>query len=70
MRAPDEWQAVAPRKAGPLFRRVGASSGIGAAALHPDAVHCILAHRAGLARLERAERLSAHALRVGFIIEA
>ena len=72
VRAFDEWQAVARRKAGPLFRRVGAAGGIGTAALHPDAVRRILAHRAGLAglELEGAERLSAHALRVGFITEA
>jgi hypothetical protein len=38
VRAFEEWQVVARRKAGPLFRQVGASGGIGAAALHPDAV--------------------------------
>ena len=72
VRAFDEWQAVARRKAGPLFRRVSTAGGIGEAALHPDAVRRILAHRAGLAGLELAgvERLSAHALRVGFITEA
>ena len=72
VRAFDEWQAVARRKAGPLFRRVSAAGGIGTAALHPDAVRRILAHRARLAGLELAgaERLSAHALRVGFITEA
>jgi len=72
VRAFDAWQAVARCKAGPLFRRVGAAGGIGTAALHPDAVRRILAHRAGLAglELEGAERLSAHALWVGFITEA
>ena len=72
VRAFDDWQAVARRKAGPLFRRVSAAGGIGEAALHPDAVRRILAHRAGQAGLELAgvERLSAHALRVGFITEA
>ncbi len=72
VRAFDDWQAVARRKAGPLFRRVSTAGGIGEAALHPDAVRRILAHRAGLAGLELAgiERLSAHALRVGFITEA
>ncbi len=72
VRALDDWQAVANRKAGPLFRRVGAAGRIGDAALHPDAVRRILAHRAGLAglELEGFGRLSAHALRVGFITEA
>ena len=72
VRAFDDWQAVAKRKAGPLFRRVSAAGRIGDAALHPDAVRRILAHRAGLAglELEGFGRLSAHALRVGFITEA
>jgi len=72
MRAFDDWQAVARRKAGPVFRRISTAGRIGDAALHPDAVRRILAHRAGLAGLELAgfERLSAHALRVGFITEA
>jgi len=72
VRALDDWQAVANRKAGPLFRRVSAADRIGDAALHPDAVRRILAHRAGLAglELEGFGRLSAHALRVGFITEA
>jgi len=72
VRAFDDWQAVANRKAGPLFRRVSAADRIGDAALHPDAVRRILAHRAGLAglELEGFGRLSAHALRVGFITEA
>ncbi len=48
---------MAQRAAGPLFRRIGAGGAIGAAAL------------AGLA-LEGFGRLSAHALRVGFITEA
>jgi integrase len=68
----EAWQAVARRKAGPLFRRVGAAGRIGAAALHPDAVRRILAHRVGLAGItvDGFGRLSAHALRVGFITAA
>ena len=66
------WQAVAKRRAGPLFRRVSKGGRIGSAALHPDAVRQILAQRARMAGLESevCERLSAHALRVGFITEA
>ena len=72
VRAFDEWQAVAKHKAGPLFRRISTGDGIGNTALHPDAVRRILAHRIGMAGLtqEGFERLSAHALRVGFITEA
>ena len=72
VRAFNEWQAVARRKTGPLFRRISTAGRIGENALHPDAVRRILAHRAGLAGLKLAgvERLSAHALRVGFITEA
>ncbi len=72
VRALDDWQTVARRKAGPLFRRISTADRIGDAALHPDAVRRILAHRAALAGLELQgfERLSAHALRVGFITEA
>jgi integrase len=68
----EAWQAVARRRAGPLFRRISTGGGIGDTALHPDAVRRILAHRiqmAGLA-VEGFERLSAHALRVGFITAA
>ncbi len=72
VRAFEAWQAVAKRRAGPLFRRVSTGDTIGDTALHPDAVRRILAHRAGMAGLsvEGFERLSAHALRVGFITEA
>jgi integrase len=72
VRAFEAWQAVARRRAGPLFRRVSRDGRIGDAALHPDAVRRILAHRAALAGLEvdGFGRLSAHALRVGFITEA
>ena len=71
-RAFEAWQAVARRKAGPLFRRIGSGGRIGEAALHPDAVRRILAQRARMAgiELDGVERLSAHALRVGFITEA
>jgi integrase len=72
VRAFEAWQAVAKRKAGPLFRKISTGDRIGDAALHPDAVRRILAHRiqmAGLS-LEGFDRLSAHALRVGFITEA
>jgi integrase len=72
VRAFAAWQAVARRKAGPLFRRISTGDGIGATALHPDAVRRILAHRVQMAGLtvEGFDRLSAHALRVGFITEA
>ncbi len=71
-RAFEAWQAVARRKAGPLFRRISSAGRIGDAALHPDAVRRILAQRARMAgiELDGFERLSAHALRVGFITEA
>ena len=71
-RAFADWQAVAQRKAGPLFRKISTADRIGEAALHPDAVRRILAYRAGLAGLQMDGfgRLSAHALRVGFITEA
>ncbi|GAB0120358.1 tyrosine-type recombinase/integrase [Acidisoma sp. 7E03] len=66
------WQAVAKRRAGPLFRRISTGGTIGDAALHPDAVRRILDYRCRLAGIvvEGFERLSAHALRVGFITEA
>ncbi len=72
VRAFEAWQAVARRKAGPLFRRISSAGRVGDAALHPDAVRRILAARVRMAGLEIAgfERLSAHALRVGFITEA
>ena len=72
VRAFDAWQAVAKRRAGPLFRRISTRGTIAETALHPDAVRRIIAHRAGLAGVEvdGFERLSAHALRVGFITEA
>ena len=72
VRAFEDWQAVAKRKAGPLFRKVSAEGRIGEAALNPDAVRRILARRIAMAGLEAEgfERMSAHALRVGFITEA
>ncbi len=68
----DAWQAVAKRQAGPLFRRISTRGNIGDAPLHPDAIRRILAHRARMAGLspDGFDRLSAHALRVGFITEA
>jgi integrase len=68
----DAWQAVAKRQAGPLFRRISTRGNIGDAPLHPDAVRRILAHRARMAGFspDGFDRLSAHALRVGFITEA
>jgi integrase len=72
VRAFEAWQAVAQRKAGPLFRKISTGDGIGDTALHPDAVRLILAHRVRMAglTLDGFDRLSAHALRVGFITEA
>ena len=72
VRAFEAWQAVACRKAGPLFRKISIAGGIGEAALHPDAVRRILAHRVQMAGLtvDGFDRLSAHALRVGFITAA
>jgi integrase len=72
VRAFEAWQAVARRRAGPLCRRVSTAGTIGDAALHPDAVRRILARRCRMAGIavEGFDRLSAHALRVGFITEA
>jgi integrase len=72
VRAFEAWQAVAIRKAGPLFRKISTGSGIGDTALHPDAVRRILVYRVAMAGLvvEGFDRLSAHALRVGFITAA
>jgi integrase len=72
VRAFEAWQAVAKRRAGPLFRRISTGDTIGSTALHPDAVRRILAHRVAMAGLtvDGFDRLSAHALRVGFITEA
>ena len=72
VRAFHAWQAVARRKAGPLFRKISTGDRIGDAALNPDSVRRILARRIALAGIEPAgfERLSAHSLRGGFITEA
>jgi integrase len=72
VRAFAAWQAVAKRKAGPLFRRISTGGSIGSTALHPDAVRRILARRVEMAGLvvNTVDRLSAHALRVGFITAA
>ena len=51
VRAFEAWQAVAKRKAGPLFRKISTGDRIGDTALHPDAVRRILAHRVGMAGL-------------------
>jgi integrase len=68
----EAWQEVAKRRAGPLFRRISTGGGIADTALHPDAVRRILNYRIRLAGLsvDGFDRLSAHALRVGFISEA
>jgi len=72
VRAFHAWQAVAKRKAGPLFRRISTGDRIGDTALHPDAVQRILVRRFVMAGLSLTgfDRMSAHALRVGFISEA
>ena len=72
VRAFEAWQAVAKRQAGPVFRRISTAGRIGGVALHPDAIRRILAHRVAMAGLtvDGFDRLSAHALRVGFITEA
>ena len=72
VRAFEAWQAVAKRKAGPLFRPISKGGRIGDAALHPDAIRRILARRAGMAglTLDGFARLSPHGLRAGFITEA
>ena len=72
VRACEAWQAVAKRKAGPLFRPISKGGRIGDAALHPDAIRRILARRAGMAglTLDGFARLSPHGLRAGFITEA
>jgi hypothetical protein len=51
LRAFEAWQAVARRKAGPLFRKVSTGGGIDDTALHPGAVRRILVHRIGMAGL-------------------
>src|SRR5580698_7663422 len=66
LRAFEDWQALAQRSAGPLFRKISPNGRIGGAALHPDSIRRILAHRLGMAGMtpDGFDRLSAHALRV------
>ena len=61
LRAFEDWQAVAQRKAGPLFRKVTASGRVGGTALHPDAVRRILPIALGVAGMtpDGFDRLSA-----------
>jgi hypothetical protein len=65
-------ERLAKRKAGPLFRKIGVG-GVDTK-LHPDADRRILAQRVAMAGLyistAGSDRLSAHALRVGFISAA
>ncbi|WP_139313026.1 site-specific integrase [Novacetimonas hansenii] len=66
------WQKVAHRQTGPLFRPISKSGRAGGRALTPFAVTRILQRRAALADLDAgyAARLSAHALRAGYIADA
>ena len=68
----EAWMVLAKRKTGPLFRRISTGGGIGDTPLHGNAVQRILTKRIAMAGLviEGFERMSAHALRVGFITEA
>ena len=72
VRALQEWQQVAKRTVGPLFRPIRKGGHIGTTALTPSAVTRIVTRRAELAGvvLDGHEQLNAHALRVGFITEA
>ncbi len=65
----ESWQAVALRKAGPLFRRISVAGRVAETALRPYAVQRILTRRAEAAGIPL-DQLSPHALRVGFITEA
>ena len=66
------WQKVAHRQTGPLFRPISKGGRTGGRALTPFAVTRILQRRAALADLDAsyAARLSAHALRAGYIVDA
>ncbi|MBV1831632.1 tyrosine-type recombinase/integrase [Komagataeibacter sp. AV436] len=66
------WQQVAHRQTGPLFRAISKGERVGGRALTPYAVTRILQRRALMAEVPPATvaRLSAHALRAGFIVEA
>ena len=72
VRAFEAWQAVAKRKAGPLFRKISTGDRIGADRAASRCRPKILARRIGMAGLsiDGFERLSPHALRSGFITEA
>ena len=73
VRAFEAWQAVAKRKAGPLFRRISTGRPVSAMPrCTPMRCAGFCARRIGMAGLtiEGFERMSAHALRVGFITEA
>ena len=71
VRALADWQQVARRTAGPLFRPIRKGGHIGTTALTPSAVTRIVLRRAALAGvvLDGPGQLSAHALRVGFITD-
>lgn len=66
------WQQVAHRLTGPLFRGISKGERIGGRALTPYAVTRILQRRALMAEFppDTVARLSAHALRSGFILDA
>ena len=66
------WQQVAHRQTGPLFRAISKGERVGGRALTPYAVTRILQRRALMAEVapDIAARLSAHALRSGYILEA
>jgi len=70
VRAFQEWQQVANRSAGPLFRPIRKGGHIGTTALTPYAVTRIVIRRAALAGvvLDGPEQLSAHALRVSIFL--
>ena len=51
VRAFEAWQAMAKRKAGPLFRKISTGDRIGADLLDPDAIRRIQARRVGMAGL-------------------
>ncbi|PYD46937.1 tyrosine-type recombinase/integrase [Novacetimonas pomaceti] len=66
------WQKVAHRQTGPLFRPISKGGRAGGRALTPFAVNRILQRRAALADIDPScvARLSAHALRAGYIVDA
>lgn len=66
------WQQVAHRQTGPLFRAISKGGRVGGRALTPYAVTRILQRRALMAEVapDVVARLSAHALRAGYIMEA